>query len=278
MHPDFVKLYDYAKTKGFLVTVFTSLITLTDETLSKFIDSPPFSIETTLNAATKDTYERISQVTGSYDKLINNIERILKAKIPLKIKTLLSKNNIKEKKALRKLIESFGCKFMPSSNIFARLNGDITPCNYRLSPREVVKEKWGLNSRCKINQRRQKTKEREEKTVSRPSIVSNSIFRCGIGNWLWHISPYGRLHICLCLREPSYDLLRGDLIQGITALSNYVKGRNFAKDSKCKICEIRDVCESCPAKAKLEMGDEESAIPYYCDLAKLTQKQLEYVH
>ena len=34
---DFIELYDYAKNKGFILTIFTSLVGLSDEILRKFI-------------------------------------------------------------------------------------------------------------------------------------------------------------------------------------------------------------------------------------------------
>ncbi len=278
LRDDFIELYDYARNKGFLLTIFTSLAALTDEMLSKFIEKPPFSIEITLNAATEETYEKISQVEGLFDKVIGNIKKLLEANLPLKIKTMLTKNNIHEKEELNKLIESFGCEFRPSTELYARLNGDTTPCQHRLPVDELVRmpEQEPEVRSQRPEDRRQITENREQINPTNATCSNNSnnrLFRCATGNWPWHIDPDGKLNICSCAREPSYDILDGDLIEGVRILSHYVKSKRFKTDSKCKSCELWALCRTCPGKAKLEIGDEEAPIPYYCELAKLVHRK-----
>ena len=105
----------------------------------------------------------------------------------------------------------------------------------------------------------------------KPNIAAEPgvFFRCAAGEWQWVINPYGRLNICTVLREPSYDVLGGNLTEGKQILSDYVKKREWETPSRCKTCARRSRCLSCPGKAKLEMGDEEMPIPYYCKLTKL---------
>jgi len=254
MRPDFIELYDYARDKGFILTIFTSLSALTDRIFDKFVEKPPFSIEMTLNAAREKTFDNISQVKGLFNETIANIKKIRNAKLPLKIKTMLTKNNTHETEQIRELIESFGCEFRPSATLFARLNGDTTPCRYRLPVSDLV------NGDIK-----------GEDSCTNPVNPTNSInrfFRCATGNWQWHIDPYGKLNICSCVREPNYDLLDGDVEEGVNFLSQYVKSKKFTTESACKTCGIWHLCQSCPGRAKLEVGDEEAPVPYFCELAK----------
>ena len=51
---------------------------------------------------------------------------------------MLSKKNFHEKEKLGELIESFGCEFRPSTMIFARLNADTIPCDYRLPIHKLI--------------------------------------------------------------------------------------------------------------------------------------------
>jgi len=97
-------------------------------------------------------------------------------------------------------------------------------------------------------------------------------FRCATGNWQWHIDPYGKLNICSCVREPSRDILNGDIAESVNFLSNYVRNKQFTKDSECRTCRVWHICHSCPGKAKLEVKDPEKPIPYYCELAKKESK------
>jgi len=249
IRPDFLELYEHAKKRGFVVTILTSLAVLPDRILARLIKKPPFAIEITLNAATKKTYEQISQVKGSFASVITNIRRVLAARLPLKIKTLLNSYNFHEIGRLRHLIESFGAKFRPGTEIRARLNGDTGSCRYRLPVAKLLQEE--NHQLCSDNQPQ-----------------TDRLFNCAAGNWQWQLSPHGKLQVCPCLKEPAYDLLNGDMAEGVRTLADYVRTRKFLTDSECKNCKVRHLCRWCPGKAKLEVGDEEMPIPYYCRLAQ----------
>ncbi|MFH1381239.1 MAG: SPASM domain-containing protein, partial [Candidatus Omnitrophota bacterium] len=198
--------------------------------------------------------EKISQVKGSFKKVMANIDKVLEAKLPLKIKTLSSKENINEIDKIKNFVESKGLAFSPSTLIFARLNGDITPCKYRLPSEVILKDEYPKE---------------ECETESR----TNQFFRCATGNWQWHVDPSGKLNICSCVREPSYDILNGDITKAVRTLSEYVQNKRFSEDSECKTCKIWYICQSCPGKAKLEVGNEQAPVPYFCKLAKMRAKK-----
>jgi radical SAM protein with 4Fe4S-binding SPASM domain len=261
---DFVELYDYAKRKGFIFSVMTSLASLNDEILEKMKQEPPFSIDMTLNGVTEETYEKISQVKGSFKKVMTNLEKVIAAGLPLKIKTLISKNNIHEMDKIKEFVESKGMTFSPSTSIFSRLNGDSSNCVNRLSFEQL--KGLGLDEyTAKLD--KEKIESCDVSTVEKDN-PQGTFYKCAIGNWQWHIDPRGRLNICSCVREPYYDLLHGDLKQGVKELSEYVKKRKYEKQSECSDCKIWHLCNSCPGKSDLELKDENKPVPYYCELAK----------
>ncbi|MDD4202480.1 MAG: radical SAM protein, partial [Candidatus Omnitrophica bacterium] len=261
---DFSELYDYAKRKGFIFSIMTSLVSLNDEILEMMKKEPPFSIDMTLNAVDAKTYEDISQVPGSFERVMNNIDKVIKAGLPLKIKTLISKKNIDQMEDIKAFIESKGMTFSPSTSIFSRLNGDPSNCVHRLSFDQMIGlglDKFSATfdkdniDKCDIS------------TVEKDA-PKDVFYKCAIGNWQWHIDPRGRLNICSCVREPYYDLLNGDLIEGVKELSKYVRSRKYEKQTECSECKIWYLCNSCPGKADLELKDENKPVPYYCELAK----------
>jgi len=135
---DFLELYAYAKDKGFIVTIFTNGYSMNKRIVSYLRDGPPFVIEITLNAVTEDLYERISRVKGSFSKVMDGIDLILKAKLPLKIKTQITKDNIEQLPKIKQFIENLGLRFRPSVFLHSRLNGDLTPTDLRISPQEIL--------------------------------------------------------------------------------------------------------------------------------------------
>jgi len=259
---DFPEIYQYARKKGFIITVMTSLTELSSKELRVFKELPPFSLEITLNGANPRTFDFISQKGGSYRKIMVNIKKVKNAGLPLKIKTLLSKNNFHEKDKLQSLVESLGGEFSPSYEICSRLNGDTSPLQYRLEPEDILEiPEYQLEERC------HKSKTQIQGKIAKP----NRFFRCVAGNWQWFINPFGRMQICNFLVNPSYDLLKGSLSEGKEVLSGFVRNQGFKSGSKCKYCRLWLFCQSCPAKAKIEVGNEEAPIPYYCQLAEFSQ-------
>jgi len=266
---DFSEIYEYAKDKGFIITVLTSLAAMNDRVFELLVRKPPFSLSMTLNGVTEYTYEKVSGVKGSFPGVMRNIDRCLKAGLPLGIKTLLSKNNIGELNQIKEFVEARTGKFIPSVSINARFNCDTSVCRYRLDPQEVMKLDFP-DEDCEAFEENDLMG--RNKNGLKP--VSDRLFRCAVGNWQWHIDPFGELKVCTYLRQPAYDILKGDIIEGVKMLSNYVKSSRFKTASKCKTCDISHLCNWCPAKARLEVGDEEAPIPHFCRMARLKDKIL----
>ncbi|MCK4307995.1 radical SAM protein, partial [candidate division WOR-3 bacterium] len=128
---DFTEVYSYAKELGFITTVFTSLVLLNEKVLKTFKKYPPFNIETTLNAATPGKYKEITE-TRLFKKHIEVIKKLLKNNLPVRVKTQVTKQNVGQIDKIKRLVESLGLSFRPSTMIHARLNQDTHPCNFRL--------------------------------------------------------------------------------------------------------------------------------------------------
>ncbi len=267
---DFLDIYSYAKDKGFITTIFTNAYSMTKEIADHLKKRPPFVIEMTLNAATKETYEKISRVKGSFDRVIQGINLILKAKLPLKIKTQITQDNLGEVPKIKKFIQGQGLNFRPSFDLYARLNGDLTPCNLRISPKEAL----GLNGNKRISDDncRLSLHTANQKPRTAHHKPHADLFRCAIGGGDGiHIDPYGNTFSCNLIRKPFFNLLKEDIDYALDKLLPLVRDRKFTTDSKCNGCNLRELCRSCPGRAYLETGDREAPVEYYCKLAKCFQ-------
>jgi len=71
---DFLDIYTEAKKRGFLITLFTNGILINERVANYLAEYRPFSIEITLYGATKETYEELTQVPGSYDRCMRAIQ------------------------------------------------------------------------------------------------------------------------------------------------------------------------------------------------------------
>lgn len=266
---DFLELYSYAKEKGFIVTVFTNAYSMTKKIADYLKKRPPFVIEVTLNAVTEDLYEKISQVRGSFKKAMKGIELILKAKLALKIKTQITKDNFKELPKIKKFIENLGLEFQPSFDLHARLNGDLAPCSLRITLKELLNlngDKYLPDKDCRFSL----DTDRPPLNTKNPTS-NNNLFYCAVGGGDGiHLDPYGNTFPCNLIRRPSFSLLKVDIKYASHKLLPLVRGRKFTTNSKCSGCKLREFCHLCPGRAYVETGDMESPIEYYCELAKQT--------
>ncbi|MBN1492813.1 MAG: radical SAM protein [Candidatus Omnitrophica bacterium] len=261
MREDFLEIYSYAKGKGFIITIFTSAYSLTEEIAQYLEKRPPFVVEVTLNGVTKDVYEAISQVQGSFDRVMNGVRSILSARIPLKIKTQVTTDNLVHLPQIKEFVEGFGLQFRPDDILYARLNGDVSPCSLRISPDQFMH----LHNKVEEGGICGPTSSREH---------TNDLFRCAIaGRNCVYIDPHGKMFLCTLIREPSYNVLKDDIERISNRLLPLVHGKELTAGSQCYDCEAREYCLSCPGRALVETGAMDNPVTYYCELAKRAKKQ-----
>jgi len=272
---DFLGIYSYAKSKGFIITLFTNGQALSAKVIDYLVKSPPFCIEITLNGITKKTYESITQSPGSYSKVMRTINILKEKKLPFILKSNCLKQNKHEIGGIKAFTEKLFDKlprnkyrFKYDPMIYPRYNRDKRPCNYRLSFKELLEVKKQDSDIWKEYKRSLDCKF--------PRLVRNRNFLYHCNAWLkqFYINPYGYLKFCNLLDTFSVNLRTTTFREGFYNLFPRLLNEKFKTNSKCKNCCLRAICYWCPARAHLETGDEEARVPYYCELAKATAKQM----
>jgi radical SAM protein with 4Fe4S-binding SPASM domain len=262
---DFPEIYTYAREKGFLVTLFTSGILISEAMADYLKKLPPFCIELTLNAIDQEAYERISGVEGSYEKVLSGINRLKERGLPFKIKTMALTQNYEMLGDIKGFLESLGQKLRLGHPIHARLNGDLTPCRWRLEPDKILEIDNRLNK--SFPKKKMKADFAERPKSKRKQLPNPRLFRCAAGSDSFHIDPYGHMFLCGTVRKPSINLLQGEIMEGRTQFTKLV-AKEFMTDSTCRNCLLWHICQWCPGIALLEKGNAEAPIEYFCQLAK----------
>jgi len=273
---DFLEIYDYAKRKGFIITIFTNAYGLSDEVIGHLMQSPPFSVEVTVNGVTDATYESITCVKGSFKQALANLRKLKDAKVRLILKSNCLTLNKHEVAKVKKWTEEFLGKpakkryyFKYDPMIYPRLNGDKSPCDYRLSFDEIDQLKkedpdiWEEYKRSLNCDMPELGRER------------NFLYRCNSWFKQFFIDPFGRLKFCAFSDKCSVDLKRTPFKTGFYDVFPQVLLERFKTASRCMECPVRAVCYHCPGRAFLETGDEEAPVDYYCMLAHETSRRLK---
>jgi radical SAM protein with 4Fe4S-binding SPASM domain len=263
---DFLEIYTHAKKRGFLVTLYTNGTLITPRVADYLAEWRPFGLEITLYGRTRETYERLTGIPGSYDRCMQGIQLVLERGLPLKLKTVAISLNKHEVWDMQRFAEQeLGVEFRFDAMMNPRIDCSQSPLAVRLTPEECVEfdlqdgkrtEEWKLFA------------EKFQRPVHAPD-ESDRLYHCGGGIDSFAISPYGQMSICVLSQRDLYDLRTGDFRTGWEQFLHRVRERKITRLTKCIRCELKAMCGMCPANGELENGDPEAPVDFLCRVAHL---------
>ena len=267
LRPDFLDIYTYAKRKGLLITLFTNGTLVTPQMADYLQQWRPFRIEISLYGRTKETYEKVTGVPGSYERCLRGIDLLLERGLPLRLKTVAITLNKHEISATKEYADGLGLSFYFDPLINPGLDGEAGPTTFRLTPEEVleldladVERADELRGFC----------DRMQRPASEPEYT----YVCGAGIRSFHIDPYGKLSLCLVSRSRSYGLREGSFHEGWHEFLPQVRYHKAGDHYVCSRCELISLCGQCPGWAELEHGDQQAKVEFLCRVAHLRAETL----
>jgi MoaA/NifB/PqqE/SkfB family radical SAM enzyme len=197
--PDFFRIYEHAKARGLLVTIFTNGTLITDEIADRLAALPPQRVEISLHGLRETTFEAITQGQGSFQRCRNAIQLLLDRGIPLLLKTTamsLNRDEILETKTFVRGLGPLGYKL--GERLRPALDGSDAPGRFALSDDE-------------LGDLERRDPELWAEACARGSSANTA---CDSGVRSFHIDAYGRLQLCSGNRRDGYDLRCGSFQEG----------------------------------------------------------------
>jgi radical SAM protein with 4Fe4S-binding SPASM domain len=263
---DFLEIYTYAKKKGFLITLFTNGTIINEQIADYLKEWPPFSIEITLYGRTRETYEALTAVPGSYDRCLRGIKLLKERGLPLKLKTVATSINKHEVFAMKQFAEEeLGVDFKFDAQINPRIDCSQSPLAVRLTPEEVVA--LDLHAPERATEYR---KLAERDLESPPNLAqSETMYSCGGGMNSFAVNAYGEVGICVISQQETFSV-QGTSVRKVWDDSLLrLRQRKRTRLTKCIECRIQSLCGMCPANGEMENGDRESPVEFLCHVAHL---------
>jgi MoaA/NifB/PqqE/SkfB family radical SAM enzyme len=257
MHPNFFRIYDHARRRGFLVMLYTNGTLFTPTIVDRLQQSPPFSIDVSCHSVHEAAFDRFTRVPGSFRQFMRSMELLRSSDLPIGFRTKAMSWNSQELPDIRRFVESFGQAFRFTTALSPRLNGDLSSLRYRLPPDDVaaLEEHLGADVEEPCN----------GGDDGRPS--SDHLYRCGCATTDIHVSAWGELGTCTMQYEHRASVREHTVRDAIAKVFGEVRARRYASASPCRACAIHAFCDKTPGDARAECGDPEAPIPYDCDLA-----------
>jgi radical SAM protein with 4Fe4S-binding SPASM domain len=262
---DFLQIYRYARSKGLLITLFTNGTLITPAIADELAANRPFAIEITLYGRSKETYEKLTRVPGSYDRCLRGIQLLMERKLPLKLKTVAVSINKHEIGAMKQFVEEeLGLEFKFDAMINPRIDCSQSPLAVRLKPHEIVQ--LDLDD----PRRAAEWNTFHEKFGGPVSAPSNQLYHCGGGINSFAIDPYGLMSICVLSQIDKFDLRTGSFAEGWERFLYGIRvQKKLSMETKCIRCGIKAMCGMCPANGELENGHPEKPVDFLCHTAHL---------
>jgi radical SAM protein with 4Fe4S-binding SPASM domain len=263
---DFLDIYSAAKKRGFIITLFTNGTLITEKVADVLAEMPPFAIEITLYGATKETYETLTQIPGSYARCLRGIQLLLERKLPLKLKTVPTTVNQHEVYEMKRFAEELGCEFKFDPLINPRIDCSQSPLGVRLTPEEVVDLEF---QDLKRKEEYGKLLEKDLAVEREPAASASSRYTCGGG---WNgcaIDPDGKMSICVISHQQECSIRNGSFLEAWDGPLQEIRNQPRTRPSICDSCRIQSLCSMCPANGELENGDAESPVEFLCQVAHL---------
>jgi radical SAM protein with 4Fe4S-binding SPASM domain len=268
---DFLDIYTHARKLGFLITLFTNGTLITPRIADHLARYRPFAIEITLYGRTRDTYERLTGVPGSYDRCLQGIAHLQERGLPLALKTVAVRVNSHEVGAMQEFAGELGLNFKFDAMLNPRLDCSLSPLAVRLSPEECVA--FDLQDPARMEEWRAFARD-FLKPVHAPEQAGD-LYHCGGGVNSFGIDPYGGLSLCTLSEVDKYDLRQGSFRDGWHSFLRGVRARRITAPTKCTDCELKAMCGMCPANGELENGNPEAPVDFLCQVAHLRAYALE---
>ena len=262
LRPDFPAIYLHALRRGLRVTVFTNGTLITEAIADLFDEYRPACVEISLYGMTRETYEKVTRVPGSFDKCMAGIRRLHARGVPFKLKTMVLAWNRPELPAMRAFAAELGVEFRHDSMLNARVDcGANRNPELQVTAEEAVAADLGdpaARSRHAASFRAALAEDASPRT--------DEVYTCGAGQIGFTVDPYGRLQLCQLSRRSSFDLRDDTFARGWREFLPALRARTWQSGSVCRACSLRPVCGSCPGAAELEHGDIEAAVAAFCEI------------
>ena len=267
---DFADIYRYARSKGFLITLFTNATMMNEKLAALFRELPPFTVEVSIYGHTAEIYEATTQIPGSFARFERGIKLLQDAGVALKLKTSVSTFTQDHVSDLFKYAEARGLPYNVDLTLDHTHDGGDGPTLYRLTTRKIKEIGNEIDALFGVPAAEPQAPGTAPRgPLPECNITSDSqteeLYRCGAGRVALFVNALGEASHCVIDRDPSFPILEmewDDLWQQMGAWVT----QPLPADAPCSGCGLRGGCQSCPARSRIATGSPYLKDPYYCDV------------
>lgn len=254
---DFARIYLEARRLGLLVTVFTNGLRVDDAVVELWREHPPHEVELSLYGYSRRACGEVTGRPEARDAAFEAARRLVRAGVPLRLKTMALRGNVGELERLRRFAGRLGAPFRFDTDVSPSLRGSAETCRARLDLEAALRLETSDPARMGAW---------GEFLESRPAVPPRrTLFDCGGGRYSFFVGPDGQLGLCP-YDVGVYDLRRGSFAEGWRGPVRARRALPLPADHACRGCSARSFCNVCPPLARMTTGEETGVPPAECRL------------
>lgn len=269
---DFVEIYMYAKTKGFLVELFTNGYLFTDEIIRVLEEYPPLLIDISLYGANEDTYYKVTGIKGAFERVITNCIKIKNAGIRVALKSPIIRDTLQELPEMKRIAEEIGIPFVYTFEICSTIDKSDKPKKLQVPLCKVLKFEFADYYEQVLKGDRQ---EKTDNSVIITELMKNEhVYTCNVALNSFIVDYQGRMCPCMKLRHKGIKLHSGnydDIWEQFSVYSKLLASDRYV----CKGCDAQYYCDVCPGEMDFLYGDMEYRPSSVCKIAKIRKEFYE---
>ncbi len=276
MGDDFFEVASYATKKNIYVTLATNGTLLTKKIVDKLVECGVKYIEISLDGSTPASHDSFRGITGAWNRTIEGIKNAVeREELFVCVASTITKHNFEEVNSLIDLAGELGTKrflafnFIPTGNAANIQDLDLTPAMREelLETLYLRLKKGGLEVMTTAPQFARVCMSKSKNTFAmahfgtyeyadKTRMLAEFIGGCGAGRLYCSIQPNGIVTPCVYMPIEVGDL-RTESFMGIWETSGTLKQlrRRDGLLGNCGVCDFRNVCGGCRARAYAYTGN-----------------------
>jgi radical SAM protein with 4Fe4S-binding SPASM domain len=272
-HPRFLDFYHKAKEMGFCVTVLSNLTLLDDKILAEIKADCYSTIQVSLYSLNPAVHDRITNLSGSFEKTHAAILRLIENDVPVKISCTVMKENKND--YLELLDWGLGHKVPVSFDyiMMARYDHSTGNLKHRITISDCSEIIDGIMNYDPAHQAEAIRLEKDKR--SSDEIAEQSI--CGVGQSMLSMTENGNIYPCPGWQGYLCGNIKERTLEDIWENSEEIKYlRTIRKKDfpKCMRCDDKQYCGICMVRNFNENGDIFKINDHFCKVAALNHKSM----
>lgn len=267
LRPDFYEILDYITLNSKTYSLNTNGTLITPK-IAQLLQERKGNKMIALYGATRETYERVSRVPGSYENAMRGFRLLREAGAHFVVQIIPMKSNYHEYQQMIELAKSLSPYWRIGAPwLYLSAGGDA------VKNQEILDERLPAHVAVELDPPDVSVDDNGQGGHSCGVVKNGNIFESCIDvRRDFYIDPYGKLTFCSYIREPSLmaDLRRMSVQEAwdvfIPSLKDKISG-GAEHAENCGACERRSDCRWCAVYGYLEHGRFSAPVEYLCQVA-----------